>query len=1216
MTAKRTGGSSKATAAGLRQRAEAKAKATQPPGPDSADTLSPAAARQALHDLHVHQIELELQNEELRRAQAELEAAKARYFDLYDLAPAGYLVLTEKGLILEANLSAAKLLGVERKQLARKPLTCFIVPEDQDTYYRHRQQLSEAGTPQTCELRLLRADSAPFWARLEGSAAQDAAGASVCSVVVSDITESKRAQEELQRNESRLRSLVSVLQHPADDSKTFLDYALEQAIRLTGSKIGYIYHYHEDRQEFVLNTWSKDVMPQCSVADPQTCYALGKTGIWGEAVRQRRAIIVNDFQAAHPLKRGYPQGHVELLKFMTVPIFKGMNIVGVVGLGNKESNYSEIDILQASLLLQAVLKVTERMHAEAALRDSVARLNHAEEIAHLGSWELDLLSNRLSWSDEIYRIFGLQPQEFGATYEAFLAAVHPEDRAAVDAAYSDSRRDNQDHYEIEHRIVRKHTGEIRHVQERCRHVRDASGAIVRSIGMVHDITERKQLEAAQAFLLQCGYPGSGHEFFPALAQYLAQTLGVDFVCIDRLLGDGLTAQTVAMWSDGKFLDNVEYALKDTPCGDVVGKTICCFPRDVCKLFPRDAVLQELRSESYIGTTLWSYDGKPIGLIALIGRKPLVNPRLAESMLKLVAVRASGELERQQAEAALAHSARLNELLLNGMQLPAMLVGRNQTVLAANRIARQAGAAEGEPCWQSFGRCAHIPPADREYCEQHGTAPPDGTQCTFCQLSRMLDASEPARTEVEAFGNWWEIWWVPIDRESYLHYAIDITERKRTEDALRLAQAELEAKVKERTQELQANNRLLQMEIEERRRIETDLAQSELKFRTIADFTSDWEYWQAPEGTLLYCSPSCERITGHAAAEFMSDPGLLERVIHLDDLAAYLQHHRGRPHAKAQHEVEFRVLLPDGAVRWCGHVCQPVFDTNGTYLGRRASNRDITERKELDRREQLHLEQMLQSEKLASLGTLVAGVAHEINNPNMFITLNTPVLRDLWDEATTALDACMAQNEELRVGHVPLTEARQMAEQAFANIMKGSERIKNIVTELKEYAREAPPELDQQVDVNRMIRAAVTLSWNKIKGATDFFAADYAEGLPPVRGNSQRLEQVMINLFLNACDAIPDKGKAIHVRTRHDTLAKAVIVRVVDQGSGMTPDVLARIKDPFFTTKRDSGGTGLGVSISAKIIDEHGGRMVYESKPGQGTTVTLTLPAAEGMRDES
>jgi len=152
------------------------------------------------------------------------------------------------------------------------------------------------------------------------------------------------------------------------------------------------------------------------------------------------------------------------------------------------------EVEQRNSQLQAVLE--NAAEGEEALRQSEQRLNRSQEIAHLGSWELDLVNDRLSWSDEAYRIFGLLPQEFGATYEAFLERVHPDDRAAVDAAYTGSLREGRDTYEIEHRVVRKDTGQVRSVHEKCEHLRDDSGRIVRSVGMVHDITQRRQAEEA------------------------------------------------------------------------------------------------------------------------------------------------------------------------------------------------------------------------------------------------------------------------------------------------------------------------------------------------------------------------------------------------------------------------------------------------------------------------------------------------------------------------------------------------------------------------------------------------------------------------------------------------------------------------------------------------------------------------------------------------
>jgi PAS domain S-box-containing protein len=196
-------------AAGLRERAEdvAQRERADTTTRSESEASSPDTARQAIHDLRVHQIELEMQNEELRRAQSELEASRARYFDLYDLAPVGYLTLSEKGMVIEANLTAARLLGLTRGELVNQPLTRFILSNDQDTYYRGRRQLLETGTPQKDDLRLMRKDRDPFWARLEATRAQNGDEAPTCRVVVSDITQRKRAEQTLSASEMRHRVL-------------------------------------------------------------------------------------------------------------------------------------------------------------------------------------------------------------------------------------------------------------------------------------------------------------------------------------------------------------------------------------------------------------------------------------------------------------------------------------------------------------------------------------------------------------------------------------------------------------------------------------------------------------------------------------------------------------------------------------------------------------------------------------------------------------------------------------------------------------------------------------------------------------------------------------------------------------------------------------------------------------------------------------------------
>jgi PAS domain S-box-containing protein len=165
-----------------------------------------------IHDLQVHQIELELQNEELRRAQDALEASRARYFDLYDLAPVGYFTLDEDGLILEANLTGATLLGVTRAALVKQPLSRFVLGEDADKYYLHHKHLFKTGEPQAFELRLSRKDSAPFTAWIEATVAPDAGGTRVSRKVVSDITERKAIQEKLRHSQSLLQTAGKMAQ--------------------------------------------------------------------------------------------------------------------------------------------------------------------------------------------------------------------------------------------------------------------------------------------------------------------------------------------------------------------------------------------------------------------------------------------------------------------------------------------------------------------------------------------------------------------------------------------------------------------------------------------------------------------------------------------------------------------------------------------------------------------------------------------------------------------------------------------------------------------------------------------------------------------------------------------------------------------------------------------------------------------------------------------
>jgi two-component system, chemotaxis family, sensor kinase Cph1 len=202
----------------LRQHAEEAFKLKKP---NEMQALSPEETGRIFHELQVHQIELEMQNEELQLAQRELDAAKVRYFDLYDLAPVGYCTISQKGVILEANLTASTLLNVSRSELVSKPFSRFIFKDEQDFYYLNFKRVLNTGKPLSCELRMLRSDSLNFWARLELTASPGSFKISdkqvdnepLIRLTISDITDSKLAQEALRQSNIALEDFVHVASH-------------------------------------------------------------------------------------------------------------------------------------------------------------------------------------------------------------------------------------------------------------------------------------------------------------------------------------------------------------------------------------------------------------------------------------------------------------------------------------------------------------------------------------------------------------------------------------------------------------------------------------------------------------------------------------------------------------------------------------------------------------------------------------------------------------------------------------------------------------------------------------------------------------------------------------------------------------------------------------------------------------------------------------------
>ncbi len=259
---------------------------------------------------------------------------------------------------------------------------------------------------------------------------------------------------------------------------------------------------------------------------------------------------------------------------------------------------------------------------------------------------------------------------------------------------------------------------------------------------------------------------------------------------------------------------------------------------------------------------------------------------------------------------------------------------------------------------------------------------------------------------------------------------------------------------------------------------------------------------------------------------------------------------------------------------------------------------------------LQQQQLLQADKMASLGTLVSGVAHEINNPTGLILYNLSVLEKIYQTAESTLEQRYQEEGDFFIGGLKYSMLREESAEVFCELKDGATRIKQIVDDLKDFARKDSLELEEFVNLNKVAEAAARLVKSSLKKTTCNIETSYSASLPEFIGNSHRIEQVVINLLLNACQALTSHEQVISMRTFVDSKQQELVLEVQDEGVGIAADQLDKLTDPFYTTKREQGGTGLGLSVSAGIIAEHKGRMVFDSEPGVGTKVSIYLPIQE------
>jgi PAS domain S-box-containing protein len=862
------------------------------------------------------------------------------------------------------------------------------------------------------------------------------------------------------------------------------------------------------------------------------------------------------------------------------------------------------------------------------------------------------------WNHGAEQAYGYARGEvLGKVAPALLKTVFPE---PLEQITEKLRREGHWSGELVH--TRKDGAEVT-VMSRWALQRDARGQPASVLETNNDITARKRTEDVLRFLSQCGASGSGEGFFPELARYLAQTLEMDFVCIDRLEEGGLSARTLAMFDHGQFQDNVSYTLKDTPCGDVVGQRICCFPRNVRGLFPKDPVLQDLAAESYLGTTLWGAQGQPIGLIAVIGRKALADTRLAEAILQVVAVRAAGELERQLADEALRQSEARYRAIGESIDYGVWVCDANgRNTYASGSFLKLVGQTQEQCSNFGWGELLH----------------PDDTECTIAAWKEC--ARTGGRWDMEhrfrgVDGKYHPILarGVPVRDErgeivSWVGINLDISRLKQAEQALR--------------------------ELSQRLTYHVDHSPLAV---------IEW----GPDMRLTRWSGEAERIFGWKAGEVLGKQMTDFRWIYpedqpqVDEVTAGLQ--TGTAPRRFSANRNYR---KNGSVAWCEWYNSSLMDESGKLRSILSLVLDVTSRKlaEQERRKFV----LLADHSAEFIGICdLQFKPFYINEAGLRLVglgsreqaFRTPVKefffpedqRFIYEEFFPRVMREGGGEVEIRFRHFQTGEAlwmihnvfflkdtdgqpvglamvsrditaRKKAEMALA---QSAAELARSNEELEQFAYVASHDLQEplravtgylgllelrlkgQIDdkgrqhldgavqgatrmyalINALLAVSRVSTRGRALASTDLNAVlDHAlanlsvsleetgarvthDPLPTLRADEGQMAQLFQNLIGNALKFRSDRPPEIHISAQpQPEQAGRWLLAVRDNGIGIEPQYFERIFVIFqrLHTRAQCPGTGIGLAICKKIVERHGGRIWVESQPGAGSMFSFTL----------
>lgn len=478
-----------------------------------------------------------------KRAEEQLRRSEDKFSSLFDASSDAVLIFDENGCVVACNRAAVSFFNTSKEEIINNYFVdfCSLVKlkncsSSSAIFAEHFSKVIKGGR------------SSFFWKYELNNGESLNCSVSLSSVevrdeqlimcVICDVGEQQRLQARMKIDEIRFEALSALSKMHDASSESLYNYALEAAVSVTGSQIGYIYFLSDDEKILTLHAWSKGVMPRCSVKEIPDSYNIDEIGIWGDAIRLRKPTITNDYES-YPHKKGVPAGHVPVVRHMNVPLIVDGKIVLLAGVGNKKADYTEEDIRQTTLLMEGMWNVVCRKKADDALRTAYAgmerkvfdrteklslalenlkqknaeierevesrreiekelkisagRLSLATQAGGIGVWEWDLGSGVLVWDERMREMYRSDPDKFENGYEAWRSRVYPDDLAGAEKALNEAIETGI-RFACEFRIIWP-DGEIRHLIARGLGLYDEDKKIKSMIGINVDVTERRRLEA-------------------------------------------------------------------------------------------------------------------------------------------------------------------------------------------------------------------------------------------------------------------------------------------------------------------------------------------------------------------------------------------------------------------------------------------------------------------------------------------------------------------------------------------------------------------------------------------------------------------------------------------------------------------------------------------------------------------------------------------------